>query len=118
MPSDETSFVTITRVVASPGRGPDIVALLGEIVARDADEPGTLVQTVQVERGAPDVIWLYELWADSAAHEAHRRNGLDLRERLFPLVAEPLTVTTCEPLFGHGLDLAHLTDTTGTTGTA
>jgi quinol monooxygenase YgiN len=108
MPSPEEPFVTITRVVAAAGRGAEIVDLLREIVARDADEPGTLVQTVQLEHGSPDVIWLYEVWAGATALDAHRANGLDLRERLFPLVAGPLDVTTCQPLFGHGLDLARL----------
>jgi quinol monooxygenase YgiN len=108
MPSSDEPFVTITRVVATAGRGADIVDLLREIVARDADERGTLVQTVQLEQGCPDVIWLYEVWAGTAALEAHRVNGLDLRDRLFPLVAEPIEVTTCQPLFGHGLDLARL----------
>jgi quinol monooxygenase YgiN len=102
------AFVTITRVVTEPGNTSAVLAILREIVGLDASEPGTLVQTVQVDRATPSVIWLYEIWASAEALEAHRANGAALRERLAPLVSGTYEVRACSPLFGHGLDLEAL----------
>jgi quinol monooxygenase YgiN len=99
------AFVTITKVVTEPANVPGVLGILREIVALDAGEPGTLVQTVQLDRAAPSVIWLYEVWASDEALEAHRVNGAALRERLAPLISEAYEVHACAPLFGHGLDL-------------
>ena len=103
------AFVTITRVVTEPGTTAAVVAILREIVALDADEPGTLIQAVQLDRADPSVVWLYELWASAQALQAHRANGAAQRERLAPLVGAPFEVHECMPLFGHGLDLQAIT---------
>jgi quinol monooxygenase YgiN len=108
MPSSEEPFVTIVRAVAHPGKGPELIERLREVVERDAGEPGTLAQTIQVEQGSPDVVWCYEVWASVTALEEHRINGADIRDRIAPLIAEPYQVITCTPLFGHGVDLAEL----------
>jgi quinol monooxygenase YgiN len=105
MPQHPDAFVTITKVVTEPANVPGVLGILREIVALDAGEPGTLVQTVQLDRAAPSVIWLYELWASAEALDAHRVNGAVLRERLAKLVSEAYEVHVCAPLFGHGLDL-------------
>jgi len=99
------AFVTITRVATEPGHIAAVLGVLREIVVLDQDEPGTLVQTVQVDRGDPAVIWLYEIWASAEALEAHRANGAVQRARLAPLISAPYEVHACTPLFGHGLDL-------------
>jgi quinol monooxygenase YgiN len=99
------AFVTITKVVTEPVNTAAVLGILREIVALDAGEPGTLVQTVQVDRAAPSVIWLYELWASAEALEAHRVNGAGPRARLAPLISGVYEVHACTPLFGHGLDL-------------
>jgi len=99
------AFVTVTKVVTEPGNTAAVLGILREIVVLDAGEPGTLVQTVQVDRAAPSVIWLYEVWASAEALEAHRANGAVQRERLAPLISGTYEVHPCTPLFGHGLDL-------------
>ena len=103
------AFVTITKVVAASGRAAAVLEILREIVARDAEEPGTLVQSVQLDRAEPEVIWLYEVWASPDALLAHRAHGTAQRERLAPLVGAPFEVRECSPLFGHGLDLEAIT---------
>ena len=103
------AFVTITRVVTEPGTTAAVLAILREIVALDADEPGTLIQAVQLDRADPSVVWLYELWASAQALQAHRANGAAQRERLAPLVGALFEVHECMPLFGHGLDLQAIT---------
>jgi quinol monooxygenase YgiN len=97
--------VTITKVVTEPGNTAAVLDILREIVVLDAGEPGTLVQTVQVDRADTSVIWLYEVWASAEAREAHRANGAAQRQRLAPLISAPYEVHECAPLFGHGLDL-------------
>jgi quinol monooxygenase YgiN len=99
------AFVTVTKVVTEPGNTAAVLGILREIVVLDTGEPGTLVQTVQVDRAAPSVIWLYEVWASAEALEAHRANGAVQRERLAPLISGTYEVHPCTPLFGHGLDL-------------
>ncbi len=99
------AFVTITRVVTEPGSTAAVLAILREIVALNADEPGTLVQSVQLDRADPAVVWIYEVWASEQARQAHRANGAAQRERLAPLVSAPFEVHACAPLFGHGVDL-------------
>jgi quinol monooxygenase YgiN len=103
------AFVTITRVVTEPGNTAAVLDILREIVVLDAGEPGTLVQTIQVDRADPAIIWLYEIWASADALEAHRANGATQRARLAPLVSVPYEVHACAPLFGHGLDLEAMT---------
>jgi quinol monooxygenase YgiN len=99
------AFVTITKVVIEPANAAAVLDVLREIVVLDADEPGTLVQTVQLDRADPSVVWIYEVWASAQALQEHRANGAAQRERLAPLVAAPFKVHECSPLFGHGLDL-------------
>jgi quinol monooxygenase YgiN len=103
------AFVTITRVVVEPANTEAALGILREIVALDADEPGTLVQTVQLDRADPGVIWLYEVWGSEQALLDHRANGAAQRERLAPLVGAPFEVRECSPRFGHGVDLEAIT---------
>lgn len=102
------AFVTLTRVVTVDEHRDELLDLLRQVVALDATEPGTIVQTIQAVESDPNVIWLYELWASQQALDEHRRNGEPLRSQIFPLTTE-LEVVTCAPLFGHGLDLEALT---------
>ena len=53
------------------------------------DEPGCLVFDVVRDRSDPDLVWLYEVYTDEAAFEAHLLTAHFLASR--PLV-EPLIV--------------------------
>ena len=53
------------------------------------DEPGCLVFDVVQDRSAPDLVWLYEVYKDEAAFEAHLLTPHFLASR--PLV-DPLIV--------------------------
>ena len=53
------------------------------------DEPGCLVFDVVRDRSAPDLVWLYEVYTDEAAFEAHLLTPHFLASR--PLV-DPLIV--------------------------
>lgn len=53
------------------------------------DEPGCLVFDVMQDRSQPDLVWLYEVYEDEAAFEAHMRTAHFLASR--PLL-EPLIV--------------------------
>lgn len=99
------AFVTITKVVIGPADTDAVLEILREIVLLDADEPGTLVQTVQRDRADPGVLWVYEVWASALALEEHRVNGAAQRERLAALDGVTFEVRECSPLFGYGLDL-------------
>ncbi|AYC32122.1 antibiotic biosynthesis monooxygenase [Pseudomonas cavernae] len=54
------------------------------------DEPGCLVFDVLQDRSDPDLVWLYEVYVDEAAFEAHMRTPHFLASR--PLV-EPLILS-------------------------
>ncbi|MDH0335044.1 putative quinol monooxygenase [Metapseudomonas otitidis] len=57
------------------------------VAASVRDEPGCLVFDVLRDRSDPDRVWLYEVYTDEAAFEAHMRTPHFLASR--PLV-EPL----------------------------
>lgn len=68
---------------------PFMDAMRRNAAASVRDEPGCLVFDVLHDRSEPDLVWLYEVYVDEAAFEAHMRTPHYLASR--PLV-EPLIV--------------------------
>jgi quinol monooxygenase YgiN len=76
---------------AHPGRRPELLELLRELVDAAADEePGTLVYVLHETADDPDTVVTYELFADDAALEAHKASPAvaAVVPRLGALVAE------------------------------
>ncbi|MDQ3701603.1 MAG: antibiotic biosynthesis monooxygenase [Chloroflexota bacterium] len=92
----------IGKMIATPGRRDDLLALLLEEV--DA-MPGCLSYIVAKDPGEPDAIWVTEVWDGQASHEASLTlpavQAVIARAR--PLIAGFEKSTVTEPVGGHGL---------------
>ena len=82
------------KFTAKPGSGPQVVAVLETALKSAREESGTQVYAIHQQIDDPDVVWMYELYADGDAQAAH--SGSDatavLRSAVGDLLAEPLTV--------------------------
>ncbi|MEU6701887.1 antibiotic biosynthesis monooxygenase [Pseudonocardia sp. NPDC046786] len=89
----------VARFVAKQDAVEPLLAALDDASAAAAGEPGTLVYVTHVERDAPHVLWVYELYADDEAHAAHSGSEATarLRAALAETLAEPPTVTQAVP---------------------
>ena len=90
---------------AHPGRRPELLELLRELVdAAAAEEPGTLVYAMHEAADDPDTVVSYELFADDAAIEAHKASPAvaAVMPRLGALVAEG-SFRRLEPALATGL---------------
>lgn len=78
-----------TRVKAGSA-GAFLSAINANAAASVATEPGCLVFDVSQDREDPDVIYLYEIYRDDAAYEAHTQTAhfRDSRPLVEPLVLE------------------------------
>ncbi|MCP8463580.1 antibiotic biosynthesis monooxygenase [Pseudomonas sp. ZM23] len=78
-----------TRVKS--GRADDFLAAIKvNAAASVASEPGCLVFDVSLDRVDPDVVYLYEIYRDDAAYEAHTKTAhfRDSRPLVEPLIVE------------------------------
>lgn len=78
-----------TRV--KPGRAEDfLTAIKVNAAASVATEPGCLVFDVSQDRVDPDLIYLYEIYRDDDAYEAHTQTAhfRDSRPLVEPLIIE------------------------------
>jgi quinol monooxygenase YgiN len=65
------TLAVIAKITALPGKRDEIVEVLRDVVSATDSEPGTLVYSMNVDKGDENVIWFYELYADEAALAAH-----------------------------------------------
>jgi quinol monooxygenase YgiN len=87
-------FAQSAKYIAKPGRGGKIVAALESALAAASLEDGTLVYAIHRSTDHPDVVWMYELYADPDAHGSHSVSTATsiLRSATADLVAQPLSV--------------------------
>ena len=90
---------------AQPGRRDELVALLREAVDLVADAPGCEVYIVSTSPDDADAVWIMELWASEADHDAVLRDDRirQLIERARPLIAGMGDRVVLEPLAGKPL---------------
>lgn len=91
----EAPVVIFTRLVASPGRGDELLAVLEDLAAATREEPGNAVFVVHATRDDSDVVLGYEVFVDDDAVTAHRATDAVrvAQERLADVLAEPPTIT-------------------------
>jgi quinol monooxygenase YgiN len=61
----------IAKLIARPGKRDEVIAALSELVSEAENEPGTLVYTVAADTGEDVTVWVFEVYADDAAIQAH-----------------------------------------------
>jgi len=95
----------VAKLTAQPGKRDELVAVLSEVVASAAGEPGTEVYSMNTDKSEADVVWFFELYADDAALAAH--SGSDAMKTAGPklagLVAGRPELHLLEPVVGKGL---------------
>jgi len=102
-----SKIALLAKMVAQEGKRDEAVSKLQAMIAHVASEPGTEVYVLHVSPTEPEVIWFYELYADSDALAAHggsdkmKEIGLALRD---VMVARP-EITMLTPLAGKGVTL-------------
>lgn len=87
--------VIFTRLVATPGRGDELLAILDDLAVATRAEPGNEVFVVHAARDEPDVVLGYEVFVDDDALTTHRATDAVrvAQERLPDVLAEPPTIT-------------------------
>ena len=95
----------VIRFKAQPGRAGELSRHLLASAPAGADESGTLVWTVHSSAAEPDEVWVYEVYADRAAQEAHEATPAysAAREKTGDFLAGPPEVFPLLPLGGKGL---------------
>ncbi|MGC0367382.1 quinol monooxygenase YgiN [Rhodococcus sp. 27YEA15] len=93
------------RFTAKPGQADKVVAALEEASIAARSEEGTLVYAIHVFPDTPDVVWMYELYTDAAAQQAHSSSAATdrLKAAVKDVLAEPLTVSKGNPHSAFGL---------------
>lgn len=83
--------VIFTRLVAKPGRGGELLAILEELATATSTEPGNDVFVIHAARDEPDTVLGYEVFRDDDALAAHRAtDAVRLAQgRLGDVLAEP-----------------------------
>ncbi|KIT16164.1 putative quinol monooxygenase [Jannaschia aquimarina] len=67
-------FAVTVTITVHPGRAPDVLpAMMENARASLRDEPGCHRFDVLTDPARPDDVFLYELYADAAAFDAHRQ---------------------------------------------
>ncbi len=61
----------VAKITAKPGERDALVAALQQALETAAGEPGTLVYALHADTKEADVLWMYELYADQGALDAH-----------------------------------------------
>jgi quinol monooxygenase YgiN len=90
-----TRIAQFAKFTAHRGHGDRVVAALEAALASARTEPGTHAYAIHQQADDPDVVWMYELYANADAQAAHSGSAAtaELRAAVSELLAEPLTVT-------------------------
>jgi quinol monooxygenase YgiN len=92
-----TRIAQFAKFTARSGYGQKVVEALENALAGARTEPGTQVYAIHQQDDDPDVVWMYEVYADADARAAHSASAATstLRAAVADLLAEPLTVSRC-----------------------
>ncbi|GAC1329309.1 MAG: hypothetical protein NVSMB13_16860 [Mycobacteriales bacterium] len=95
----------LAKIVANEGRRDEALDVLRAMVAAVQEEAGTEVYVLHTQDDDPNVIWVYELYTDLAARQAHGAGETfqTLRSSLQGLTAAPTEILTLTPLAATGL---------------
>ena len=93
------------RIVAQPGHGDELVAILREAAAGLEANPDCLFYVVSRAAGDPDSVWVTEAWTDRAAHAASLEDpaARELIARARPIIASFTDRAEFRPEGGKGL---------------
>jgi quinol monooxygenase YgiN len=94
----------IAKIPCQAGKRDEVVAALGEYFPQVEGEEGTLVYSVSADTGDETTLWVYELYADGDALQAH--GGSDafkaLGAKIGGLLAGAPELHFCSPVRAKG----------------
>lgn len=95
----------LIRFHARQGEGDRLTDHLVEAAGLAGEEPGTTHWIVHRVPDEPDSVWVYEIYADAAAREAHESSAAyhAARDHTRSLLAGPPDVFPVSPIGGKGL---------------
>jgi quinol monooxygenase YgiN len=93
------------RIVAQPGKGDELAAILHEAAAALESNPDCRLYVVSRALDDPDSVWVSEAWTDRAAHAASLQDerALTLIARGRPIIAEFADRAEFRPEGGKGI---------------
>ena len=93
------------RIVARPGHGDELAAILLEAAAGLRANPDCLLYVVSRAADDPDSVWVAEAWTDRAAHAASLEDpgARELIARARPIIASFADRAELRPEGGKGL---------------
>jgi quinol monooxygenase YgiN len=93
------------RIVAQPGKGDELAAILREAAAGLEPNPDCLLYVVSRSLDDADSVWVTEAWADRGAHAASLEDpgARALIERARPIIATFADRAEFRPEGGKGL---------------
>lgn len=66
-----SQIAVIAKIPAQPGKRDEVVAGLRAMLDHVETEDGTLTYVLHEDAKDPDLLWMYEVYADRAAFDAH-----------------------------------------------
>ena len=94
------------KLTAQPGKRDELVAAFAPMLAATADEAGTEIYSIHLDKADEDVVWIFELYTDDDALAIHSSSDTmkAVGAGLGPLLADTvLSMATAES--GKGLSL-------------
>ena len=93
------------RIVAHPGHGDELAAILREAAAGLEANPGCLLYVISRAADDADSVWVTEAWTDRAAHAASLEDpaARELIARARPIIASFADRAEFRPEGGKGL---------------
>lgn len=90
----------LVRLTCEAGRRPAMLDMLNTYVDGLAEEPGTEIMVVSLDPDDESIVWLYEMFKDDEAENAHRQSsGFALMMQTMPdLLGAPPAILRMEPL--------------------
>jgi quinol monooxygenase YgiN len=94
------------RLLAVPGRGEELQAILLDAAQALEDDDDCLLYVISRQPDEPDAVWVTEAWTSQDAHRASLQDEATraLIQRAMPLIAElPERTVELRPVGGKGL---------------
>ncbi len=90
----------LVRLTCEPGRRPALLDMLNTYADGLSEEPGTELFVVSLDPDDETIVWLYEMFKDEDAENAHRSSGgfAKMMTDMPDLLASPPAVLRMEPL--------------------
>lgn len=100
-----SKVIVLAKIPVQDGKRADVVAGMAPMMEHVETEPGTLEYILCEDAGDENAVWMYEVYSDQAAFDAH--SGSDVMKALGgaigPFLAGRPELTFLSPVRGKGL---------------